>query len=250
MRKNILITGASSGLGLGMAEAFAAKGRNLALCARRLDLLEALRDDLLNKHPGIKVSIRALDVCDYDAVFEVFNDLDAELGGLDRIIVNAGMDSGRPLGTGKFELNRKTAETNFIGALAQCEAALALFRPRENGHLVMISSVSAYRGQPMFMNTYAATKAAVASLMEGLRIELRGTPIKVSTLFPGFIRTAINEKVKSRPFLVELDIGVAALVKAIEAEVTESSIPKWPWAAVGFALRNLPLSIVAKTFGH
>jgi len=86
--------------------------------------------------------------------------------------------------------------------------------------------------------------------MEGLRIELRGTPIKVSTLFPGFIRTAINEKVKSRPFLVELDVGVTALVKAIEAEVTESSIPKWPWAAVGFALRNLPLSIVAKTFGH
>lgn len=248
MRKNILITGASSGLGLGMAREFASKGRDLALCARRLDRLESLRDELLSKHPNIRIEIHTLDVCDYDNVFEVFQRLDQALGGLDRIIVNAGMDNSQPLGTGHFEANRKTAETNFVAALAQCEAAMELFRKRQCGHLVVMASVSAYRGQPATLNTYAATKAAVASLAEGLRMELLGSPIKVSTIFPGFIRSEINEKIEKRPFMVEMDEGVKALTKVIEAEVAESSVPKWPWAAIGFLLRHLPLTLVAKMY--
>ena len=72
IRQNILITGASSGLGRGMAVEFARMGRNLALCARRTDRLEALRDELLMINPGISVFLRALNVDDHDQVFEVF----------------------------------------------------------------------------------------------------------------------------------------------------------------------------------
>ena len=93
-RQRILITGASSGLGAEMARQFAAKGRDLALCARRLDRLEdAARRT--RRRTGVRVAIRALDVNDHDAVFTVFDELRDELGGLDRVIVNAGARQGR-----------------------------------------------------------------------------------------------------------------------------------------------------------
>src|SRR5690606_29568413 len=95
MRRTILITGASSGLGEGMAREFAAMGRQLALCARRIERLEALKRELEAAHPACRVSVRALDVNDHDAVFRVFEAFAAELGGLDRIIVNAGIGEGR-----------------------------------------------------------------------------------------------------------------------------------------------------------
>ena len=108
IRQNILITGASSGLGAGMAREFAARGRNLALCARRTDRLETLKAELLAAHPGIKVSLRALDVNNHVQVFEVFRDFAAEFGTLDRVIVNAGMGKGASLGTGYFHANVAT----------------------------------------------------------------------------------------------------------------------------------------------
>ena len=176
MADTILITGASSGLGEEMARQFAAKGHNLVLTARRTDRLEALRAELTERHPGLAVVVRTLDVNDHDQVFEVFRKADAELT-LDRIVVNAGLGKGAPLGTGRFDANLQTAMTNFVGALAQAEAALELFRARNAGHLVFIASVSALRGLPRTVTTYAATKAGLASLAEGLRLELLGKPI-------------------------------------------------------------------------
>ncbi|MGH8459642.1 MAG: SDR family NAD(P)-dependent oxidoreductase, partial [Nevskiales bacterium] len=98
MRKTRLITGASSGLGEGMARRFAAMNRNLALCARRTERLEALKQDLESRHAGIRVSVRALDVNHYEDVFTVFRAFAEEFDGLDRVIVNAGMGKGQPLG--------------------------------------------------------------------------------------------------------------------------------------------------------
>lgn len=140
-RANILITGASSGLGAGMAGEFAARGRNLALCARGIEHLEQLRDELLRAHHGIKVAV-ALDVNNHEKVFTVFHQLSQELDGLDRVVVNAGISQGQPIGTGHFGTNLAIAQTNFAAALAQCEAAMEIFRAREHGHLVVISSVA------------------------------------------------------------------------------------------------------------
>jgi short-subunit dehydrogenase len=246
MRKTILITGASSGLGRGMAREFAAMGRNLALCARRTDRLEELKQELEGKYTGIKVSVRALDVLNYDQVFEVFRDFQKEFGSIDRIIVNAGMGKGQPLGTGYFWANRQTAETNFVAALAQCEAAMEIFRAQNDGHLVMISSMSAMRGMPKNLTTYAATKAGVASLTEGIRAEMIGKPIKVSTIYPGYIRSEINEKVKNTPFMVDTETGCRLLVRAIEKESAEACVPRWPWVVMGFLMRNLPLKLITR----
>ena len=128
-RQRILITGASSGLGAGMARAFAAKGRDLALCARRVDRLEELRSELIQRYPGIKVAVAALDVNDHDQVPTVFAELAGELGGIDRVIVNAGVGKGAPLGSGKLWANKATIETNLVSALVQVETALEMFTP-------------------------------------------------------------------------------------------------------------------------
>ena len=246
MRKNILITGASSGLGEGMARIYAQRGHALALCARRTDRLDALKVELEARHPGIVVVTAALDVDDHAAVFTVFRAFRAALGSLDRIIVNAGIGKGQPLGTGYFWANKKTAETNFVSALAQCEAAVEIFRAQNAGHLVSISSMSAMRGCPRNLTTYAATKAGLATLTEGIRADLQRTPIRVSTIFPGFIRSEINAKVKKVPFIVDTETGCRALVAAIEREPAAAYVPRWPWTLVGFGMKHLPLSVVSR----
>src|SRR5680860_878744 len=121
MSTTILITGASSGLGAEMARQFAALGHDLALCARRTERLEELEAEILAAHPDRRIEVRALDVTDHDSVFTVFRDFAATFGRLDRVVINAGMGNGAPLGTGRFEANLETAMTNFVGALAQTE---------------------------------------------------------------------------------------------------------------------------------
>ncbi|NKF51906.1 SDR family oxidoreductase [Shewanella sp. WXL01] len=246
MRTNILITGASSGLGKGMALEFAKKGHNLALCARRVERLEEVKQQLESLNPNITVSIKSLDVNDHDAVFKVFNEFKDELGSLDRIIVNAGMGKGASIGTGYFNANLQTAQTNFIAAIAQCEAAVEIFRQQNAGHLVTISSISALRGFRRAMTVYAATKAALTSLTEGMRIDLMNTPIKVSCVHPGFIRSEINEKVEKVPFIVDTDVGCRALVAAIDKEKPNSYVPSWPWAFMHYLLRIAPVSLIRK----
>jgi NADP-dependent 3-hydroxy acid dehydrogenase YdfG len=244
-RANILISGASSGLGAGMAREFAARGRNLALCARGIDQLELLRDELLRAHPGITVAVARLDVNDHNQVFTTFHALSEELDGLDRVIVNAGVSRGQPIGTGHFPTNLAIANTNFVAALAQCEAAMEIFRRRSSGHLVVISSIAALRGMPGFQ-AYSATKAGVAILAEAIRAETLNTPINVTTIYPGYIESSLGESGNELPFRVSTEKGVRAMVRAIEREPAEAKVPAWPWVPIGFALRRLPLSLIAK----
>lgn len=243
--KTVLITGASSGLGAGMARQFAARGYNLALCARRTERLLELKQEL-NNALGVRVEVLALDVNDHEQVFAVFEDFAQRFGHLDRIIVNAGIGEGRRIGTGHFAINKRTAETNFIAALAQCEAAVTIFRRQNNGHLVVISSMSAKRGLPKHMTTYAASKAAAAHLAEGIRAELLQTPIRVSTMYPGYIRTELNAGAKKLPFEITEELGCRLLVSAIEREPNEACVPRWPWGLMGILMKNLPLSWVVK----
>lgn len=234
-----------------MAREFAAQGKNLCLCARRVERLEALKAELEQQNPGIWVSIKALDVNQHDDVFSVFNEFKAEMGSIDRFIINAGMGKGAALGTGYFHANKATAETNFVAALAQCEAAMTILREQQQGHLVTISSMSAFRGMPRAMTVYAATKAGLASLTEGIRADLMKTygkdsPIKVSTIYPGYIRSEINEKVKNTPFMVDTETGCRLLAAAINKEPVKAYVPRWPWALMAFLMKRLPLKWVLK----
>lgn len=240
-RNKILITGASSGLGEEMARRFAAKGKALALCARRLDRLEALRDELIIANPGVTVAIRALDVNDHDAVVRVFGELHDELGGLDRVVVNAGIGKGAKIGSGRADANLATARTNFIGALSQAEAALEIFRAQKYGHLVLVSSISADRGLPGPKAVYSASKAGVAALGEALASELAKTDIVVTTLLPGYIATDMSAKAGDNKLMTaSLDEGVSAMVAAIEKEPRRAALPGLKWRGIDAALRFLP----------
>jgi short-subunit dehydrogenase len=246
-RRRILITGASSGLGAEMARQFAGMGRDLALCARRVERLESLREQICAQHPSAVVSVHPLDVTDHAAVFRAFGDAATAHGGLDRVVVNAGLGKGARIGTGRFDANLETAMTNFVAALAQCEAAMELFRKSGEGHLVVVSSLSAVRGMPGSLTTYAATKAGIAALAEGIRADVLGTRIAVTTLLPGYFRSVMNERVEQRtPLIASTEDGVRAMVRAIEREVAEAVVPPWPWRPLGTVLRHAPLQVVRR----
>ncbi len=247
-RGTILITGASSGLGEEMARQFADLGYDLGLCARRVERLEALKAEITAAHPDRRVELKALDVNDDEAVFRVFKEIAAEFGTLDRVIINAGLGKGAPLGTGRYDANKQTAMTNFVAALAQTEAAMEIFRAQGSGHLVMISSVSAMRGMRKTITTYAATKAGVAALAEGLLNEnVKAKGIDVSIIYPGYIRSEMNEKVAQKTkFMVDTQTGVRSMVKAIEKRKDKALVPAWPWVPFGLLLKHAPMSVVRK----
>lgn len=244
----ILITGASSGLGAEMSRQFADLGYDLALCARRTERLDALREELTAK--GVRVATKALDVNDDDAVFRVFDEFAEEFGGLDRIIVNAGLGKGAPLGTGKHYANKQTVMTNFVAALAQMEAAMKIFRAQAaaggKGHLVVVSSITAMRGMRKTMTAYAATKSGVAALAEGLQNE-RVKGVDVTILYPGYILSEMNEKVAQKTkFMVDTKTGVTAMVEAVEKRRASAKVPAWPWVPIGTALKLLPMGVVRR----
>lgn len=248
-RQNILITGASSGLGKGMSFEFAKQGYNLALCARRIGNLETLKEELLRVNPNIQVFIRTLDVTIANEVFDVFRAFEADFksinGTLDRVIVNAGMGKGASIGKGFADQNMQTAVTNFCGALSQMEAAMEIFRAQNHGHLVTISSISAFRGFPRAMNVYAATKAGLRSLSEGLRADVLNKPITISSVYPGFIQSEMTDAIgKPPPFMVSLEKGSKQLVKAINKEAAHSYVPFMPWFYFRQCMRFMTLKML------
>jgi short-subunit dehydrogenase len=239
-RQKILITGASSGLGAGMARAFAAKGRDVALCARRTDRLEELSAELTARHPDVNVAIAELDVNDHEQVPKVFAALADELGGIDRIIVNAGIGKGAPLGSGKLWANKATIETNLVSALVQIETAIEMFTKAGSGHLVLISSVLGNKGVPGIKAAYAASKAGVSSLGESLRAQYASGPIAVTVLEPGYIESEMTAKSATTVLMVDNETGVRAMVEAIERERGHAIVPRWPWAPLVQLLKVLP----------
>jgi len=225
-----------------MARSFAAKGRDLALCARRTDRLDELKAELLQQYPSIKIAVAALDVNDHEQVPKVFTELSDELGGIDRIIVNAGIGKGAKLGSGKSWANKATIETNLVAALVQIETALEMFTKSGAGHLVLISSVLGAKGVPGVKAAYAASKAGIRSLGESLRAEYAKGPIKISVMEPGYIESEMTAKSASTMFMVDHETGVKALVDAIEREPGRAVVPRWPWALLVQLMRVLPPS--------
>lgn len=247
-RPVVLITGASSGLGWGMAQEFARRGADLALCARRTEKLDELKAQILAAHPQTRIEIAALDVADDASIEPVFQDFHSRFGRLDRIIVNAGIGEGVQLGRGGWATNRRVFEINLLAAAAQAEAAMAILRAQSGGQLVLVSSMSAMRGLRGAMAAYSTSKAALAHLGECLQVDALGKPFSVQTLFPGYIATAINADMprSKTPFIIDAERGCRLLVNAIERGRPRAMVPAWPWALIGPLMRHLPLSVVAR----
>ncbi len=244
MAKTVLITGASSGIGEGMAKEFAKRGYNLALAARRKESLDQLAIEMTQRYPGQRVETIKLDVTDVAAVQETIPALANLFGVLDIVVANAGVGGGGTIGSDKFDEDASIIQTNILGAMATIDAAVKLFKKQNSGQIVGIASVAAFRGLPG-ASVYCASKAAVATYMDALQLELHQTPINVTCLYPGYIDTPINNKMKSRPFLIDVGKGSRILVDLIERKVKTSTVPVYPWNVVGRLLKVIPQSLLA-----
>ena len=115
---------------------------------------------------------------------------------------------------------------------------MEIFRRQNSGHLVVVSSMAALRGLPGTGTAYAASKAAVSSLAEGIRVDVSNTPIKVTTILPGYIRSDMNPE--PGRLIADTVPAVRAMVTAIEREPKRAYVPPWPWRALAPVLRHMP----------
>ncbi len=242
MPKSILITGASSGIGRTLAFEFSRRGYALGLCARRLELLESLRDELGGES---QVAIAKLDVADLERVPEVLPKLADQLGGVQIVIANAGVGERSFPGEGTFHLDSKVIEINLLGAMATIDAGTEILKKEGGGQIVGISSVAGFRGLST-TPAYSASKAALSTYMEGIRNNLKQHKIAVTVLNPGFIDTPINTHRKSRPFLISAEKGARLMADMIEKKVWSSTVPVWPWALITKLMRLLPERLWSK----
>jgi NAD(P)-dependent dehydrogenase (short-subunit alcohol dehydrogenase family) len=243
--KSVFITGASSGIGRALALELARRGYDLCLTARRLDVLEQVRSDIAGAAPGRRVEIRQLDVTDNADVAAAIGEAAELLGGCDIVVANAGVGNSGRVGEDSTERARVIVDTNLIGAIATIDAAVALFRRQGGGQIVGVSSVAGVRGLPG-SGSYSASKAGLTVYLESVRAETFKEPITVTTLAPGYIDTPINQDVKSRPFLIDVEKGARIMADLIERGAGYATVPRFPWTLLAPLLRMLPTSWLAR----
>lgn len=222
-----MITGASSGIGHGLAADLSRRGAHLGLVARRSELLEKMVSEGKDSRT---VSVVA-DVRDVAAMKEAVERLGRELGPVDVLIANAGIGTTTRAPEIDPEAVANVISTNILGAV-NCIAAVApQMVERRCGQLVAISSLAAYRGLPSSA-AYCASKAALSAFMESVRLDLEGTGVGVTIIHPGFIKTPLTAgRQANMPFLMELDDAVQKIVKAIEKNKKSYAFP-WQLASI------------------
>ena len=232
---NVFITGASSGIGAALAAEFAARGACLGLVARRHEGLASLLAALPGRH-----HIYAVDVTDTDAIVAAGRAFDAATGGADLVIANAGISVGV-----KTEHHEDLAQfarvfqTNVLAMASTFHPFIAPMKARRHGTLVGIASVAGIRGLPG-SEAYCASKSAVITYCESLRVELAKAQIKVVTISPGFIRTEMTaNNPYSMPFLMDAPDFARQAADAMLAGVRYRTIP-WPMGLVATLLKWLP----------
>ena len=213
MKRVAFITGASSGLGAGLALRLSRDGYAVALAARRAQPLESLADRI-----GAQGGVARAYVCDVrdrDQVRASLARAREELGPVDLLIANAGIS----IMTLATSLDARRVEdvmaTNFLGPVYAAEAVLPSMLERRAGHIVVVGSLTGYGGLPKSA-AYSASKGALHNFFESLRVDLRGTGVDVTVVTPGYVRTELTAKNAHRmPFLVELEDAVEVVVRGI-----------------------------------
>jgi len=227
--KVVLITGASSGIGKGVALEIAARGAHLGLLARREELLNQIVGEARAK--GVKAVAVAADVRDVKALRDAADAVRRELGPIDILIANAGIGTADHAMRLTPEHAANVIGINVLGAVNSVAAVLPEMVERRQGRLVAISSLAAYRGLAKSA-AYCASKAALSSYFESLRIDLRDSGVGVTIIHPGFIKTDLTAGREAKmPYLMELDDGVRKIVSAIEREKKSYAFP-WQLATI------------------
>ena len=231
------ITGASTGIGRGVALRMARDGWTVVASARRGELLETLADEA-QALPG-RIVPAPCDITDLDAVKAVVCSAEAEHGPIALAMLNAGTfkpESARKLDSRVFA---DVIDLNLNGTIRCLEAVLPGMIERKRGQIAIVSSVAGYRGLPSSLS-YGASKAALINLCEALRFDLRRLGITVQVINPGFVRTPLTDKnTFPMPFLVELDAAADKIVRGLGRGAFEIAFPL-PMVLMLKTLRLLP----------
>jgi short-subunit dehydrogenase len=238
--KVVMITGASSGIGRGLAVEIAGRGANVGLVARRAEVIDEVVREI--EAAGCKAVALPADVQSEHSMRAAAEKLRASLGPVDVLIANAGIGPTRDAADFSAEEVSDVINVNVIGASNSVAAVIPEMVARGSGQLVAISSLAAYRGLPRSA-AYCASKAAVSAFFESLRLDLEARGIDVTIIHPGFIKTPLTAGRESQmPFLMELDDAVGKMVRAIEKRRKSYSFP-WQLATIVRAGMLMPIWI-------
>ncbi|MGN6230624.1 MAG: SDR family oxidoreductase [Trinickia sp.] len=239
----VFITGASSGIGLALAEHYARQGASLGLVARRLDALS----ELARRFPQVSVSIYSADVRDEAAIAQAASQFIGAHGVPDVVIANAGISKGVATGHGDLATFREVMDVNYFGMAATFEPFAKRMEEARHGTLVGIASVAGVRGLPGSA-AYSASKAAALAYLESLRVEMRPFGVAVVTIAPGYIRTPMTaHNPYPMPFLMDAERFAEKAAGAIARKVRFAVFP-WPMRIVATLLGCLPRWLYDRLF--
>lgn len=228
--KRAWVTGAGSGIGRALAARLASDGYDVAVSARTADDLDSLRSEA-----GDAIHPVPLDVTDSEAVGEAVAHIEARIGPLDLVVLNAG--TYRPVTARDFSLSsfRQTFEVNVIGTAACLAAIMPGMIARRAGHIAVVSSLTGYVGLPT-ASAYGATKAALINMCEALEPELEAEGVTLSVINPGFVDTPLTRKNPfPMPFLIPVDDAVDRIMAGLNAGKFEIAFPR----RMSFAIKLL-----------
>jgi short-subunit dehydrogenase len=240
MNRTVVITGASSGIGRALAVEFARRGYNLGLTARRMGALEELREELLQLGGSPRnIAVATLDVDQITSVGPTLQDLFGQLGRIDTVVVNAGVNTFTAIGKGSLLKEQQLLQTNLLGAIATVNAAAEYFITAGGGRIVGISSLAALQAMPK-QAAYCASKAGFSMYLDAARVELKRYNINITKILPGFVITEIMPKIDKYPFAVTAEQAAREMVDAIEKGKALSVVPAFPWKWLRPLLGHIP----------
>jgi len=238
-----VITGASSGIGWALAKALAAEGCKVGLVARRREQLAALAQEI--EQAGGAAAYAPADVAEREPTLAAIRAVAEQLGPVDLLVANAGVGAPTRLEPLNVHDVEKMFRVNVLGVVYAIEAVLPAMLARGRGHLAAVSSMAAYKGLPG-ESGYTASKAAVNNYLEGLRIQLRGRNIAVTTICPGFVKTPMTDVNEFKmPFLLTADDAARRIVRALRRRKKVFNFP-WQMALLMKLTAWLPDWVVAR----
>lgn len=234
-----IIIGASSGIGAATARLLAAQGCAVALIARREAELQTVAETIRNA--GGTAFTYPHDVFDFDAVPALFQTVCRDLGGLDVIVYAAGVMPRVAPGEYDFAKDHAMISVNLLGAVAWLNEAAARFAAIGMGTIVGVGSVAGDRGRRA-APVYGATKAALETYLESLRNRAGGTGVRVVTVKPGPIDTAMTQGMDKLPLLLPAEDAARRIVRAAEGGADVVYVPG-AWAIIMAVIRAVPSAV-------